>query len=142
MLDVSAARSLPARCVLPCLFACSFVSGAAGAAGCGSDREAVASYHVRGLVKELSGSGPDGRVMIHHQAVAAFKDRDGHASQMESMQMIFGFAPPLSAASASLHVGDKIAFDFQVRWSESPALVVTKLTKLPADTPLLLKDAR
>ncbi|HEX7481793.1 MAG TPA: copper-binding protein [Polyangiales bacterium] len=103
---------------------------------CDADKEPVQSYHVRGLVQDLSGSGADARVTIHHEAVARFKDRDGHASDMASMKMIFGFGPKLSAADVK--VGDKIAFDFDVRWSESPTLVVTRLQKLAPDVALSL----
>jgi Cu/Ag efflux protein CusF len=103
---------------------------------CDADKEPVQSYHVRGLIQDVNGSGADARVTIHHEAVAKFKDRDGHASDMASMKMIFGFGPTLSAADVK--VGDKIAFDFDVRWSESPTLVVTKLQKLAPDVALAL----
>jgi hypothetical protein len=106
-------------------------------AGCGREpTKTDARYHLRGVVAAISGSGPDAELSIHHEAIPNFKDRDGHASQMASMTMIFGLAPSLSAAS--LRVGDKIAFDFDLRWSTSPALLITKLTKLAPDTALSL----
>jgi Cu/Ag efflux protein CusF len=103
------------------------------AAGCGHDPPITdARYHLRGVVAAIS----DVELSIHHEAIPHFKDRDGHDSSMASMTMIFGLAAGVSPAS--LRVGDKIAFDFDLRWSTSPALLLTKLEKLPADTPLVL----
>jgi hypothetical protein len=100
--------------------------------------KADGSYHARGVVAAVSGTGEDPALSIHHEAITHFKDRDGQPSQMSSMTMIFGLAPSVPLASA--HVGDKIAFDFDVRWSTTPALLLTKLAKLPADTQLTLSD--
>ncbi len=111
-----------------------------GLSACDQGKEAVESYHVRGLVQEVSGSGVDARVAIHHEAVPRFKDRDGKASSMESMTMIFGFGPGVAPKDVS--AGDKIIFDFEVHWSTSPALVVTKVQNLPPDTALTLAGAR
>jgi Cu/Ag efflux protein CusF len=93
-------------------------------------------YHARGVVAAISGSGSDAELAIHHEAIAHFKDRDGHATTMASMTMIFGLAEP--AAQAGLRVGDKLAFEFDLRWNARPVLLITKLEKLPADTPLTL----
>jgi hypothetical protein len=93
-------------------------------------------YHARGVVAAISGSAPDAELSIHHEAIPRFKDRDGHATTMASMTMIFGLAEP--SARAGLHVGDKLAFEFDLRWNARPVLLITKLAKLPADTPLTL----
>jgi hypothetical protein len=112
---------------------------ALSAAGCGhGPAKTDARYHLRGVIAAMSGSGADAELSIHHEAIPNFKDRDGHASTMASMTMIFGLAQGVSPAA--LHVGDKIAFDFDLRWSTSPALLITKLEKLPADTPLALSS--
>jgi Cu/Ag efflux protein CusF len=94
------------------------------------------SYHARGVVAAVSGKDEDASLSIHHEAIPQFKDRDGHPLTMGSMTMIFGLGPGLS--TAGVRSGDKIAFDFAVRWSTSPALLLTKFQKLPADTQLTL----
>ena len=96
------------------------------------------SYHTRGLVKAREGSGADTRVAIHHERIADFKDRDGKRAPMPSMSMLFGLARALEATP--LVVGDKLAFDFELRWTGSPTLLITRLQKLPADTDLKLTD--
>jgi hypothetical protein len=122
-------RALQRLCALLVIALC--------AAGCGHDPPKTdARYHLRGVVAAISGSATDAELSIHHEAIPHFKDRDGHDSSMASMTMIFGLAPGVSPTS--LHVGDKIEFDFDLRWSTSPALLLTKLAKLPADTPLVL----
>jgi hypothetical protein len=116
---------------------CALLGIALHTAGCGHEPPKTdARYHLRGVVEAISSSGPDAELSIHHEAIPHFKDRDGHDSSMASMTMIFGLAPGVSPAS--LRVGDKIAFDFDLRWSTSPALLLTKLEKLAADTPLVL----
>jgi hypothetical protein len=98
--------------------------------------EPIATYRTRGQVTAKSGQGDDARVNILHEAIPTFKDRDGKVVGMESMEMIFGYAPAVSAGS--LAPGDKLAFDFEVRWSGTPPIVLTRVEKLPSDTTLTL----
>ena len=93
-------------------------------------------YHTRGLVKAREGTGADTRVAIHHERIAEFKDREGERAPMPSMPMLFALAPALE--QTSLAPGDKLAFDFEVRWTGSPTLRITRLEKLPASTALRL----
>ena len=94
---------------------------------------ADATYSTRGQVVELASS--HGELTIHHESVPGFHDRQGNPSHMDSMAMPFAVADgvPLNGIAA----GDKVAFTFEVRWKTEPALRVTKLEKLPADTALV-----
>ncbi len=75
-------------------------------------------------------------MVIRHEAVPRFKGRDGRVATMASMTMAFGMGPGVSLQG--LRAGDKIAFDFEVRWHEEPALLLTRLSRLPASTKLAL----
>jgi hypothetical protein len=102
----------------------------------GCDRERVAHYQTRGVVRAFSGTGEEARVLIQHEALPQFLDREGKAAPMASMKMIFGLRPSLY--STRLRVDEKLRFEFDVTWSESPFLLITQLTRLPADTALQL----
>lgn len=95
-----------------------------------------ASYRVRGKVVERSGSGADTRVVIAHEAIDAFKDREGKQSGMEAMQMAFGLGPGLDASA--LRPGTQWQFSFDVRWKREPALLITAAQALPDSEPLEL----
>jgi Cu/Ag efflux protein CusF len=98
----------------------------------------VRRYHVRGIVREVSGKGDELRVTIHHERVLGFEDRDGDRSDMASMKMNFGVTK--AVPEASLAPGQKLAFDFDVRWNETPTLLLVRAQTLPPDTPLTLSD--
>jgi Cu/Ag efflux protein CusF len=102
---------------------------------CGGDK-ADGVYHSRGVIAAISGSGSEAEVSIHHEAIARFKDRDGVASTMRSMTMIFGIPP--SVTSEAMRIGEPIAFDFEVHWESRPTLQLTAWRPLPADTKLTL----
>ena len=106
------------------------------AASCERQRDADASYHTRGVVSKLEGDGTEARVEIHHERIENFKDRDGKASPMDSMEMIFALGPGVDAAA--LKPGAKLAIDFDVRWSNSAPLLITKAQPLPDATTLEL----
>jgi Cu/Ag efflux protein CusF len=92
-------------------------------------------YHARGVVIALSQDADGRQLSIHHEALTNFADRDNRRTTMKSMTMMFGLDPRISA---DLQVGDKVAFEFDVRWSKRPVLSITKLSKLPANTALVL----
>lgn len=96
-------------------------------------------YHSRGLVKDISGSGQELSIAIHHERIARFEDRDGKASDMDSMTMVFGVASDVPRAV--WQKGAKVAFEFDVRWSKRPALWITRAEALPAETPLTLTES-
>ena len=106
---------------------------------CGESRTSDkpdASYRVAGQVVETSGSGPDARVVVAHEAIAAFKDRDGKPSDMAAMTMAFGLGPGLDLAQ--FKAGSKWQLNFGVTWDRTPVLRITHATPLPADTQLTL----
>ena len=115
-------------CFLPLLLAALFA--------CGTNDPPVRRYHVRALVKEVSGSGADLRVALHHERIPNFEDRDGKRSEMSAMTMVFGVAPEV--AVAQLKAGAKVEVDFDVRWSQAPALLVVSAAALPEGTELVL----
>jgi Cu/Ag efflux protein CusF len=117
---------------------CWIVLSAALAVGCGAKVDADASYKTRGLVQNVEGKAPDMHVTIHHERIESFKDRDGKASPMDSMAMRFALAPGVGTAMMSK--GAKLEFDFDVRWSKSDPLLITRATKLPDATELKLTD--
>ncbi len=98
----------------------------------------MARYETRGQVKATFGSGEETRVVIHHERLPEFEDREGKRAPMASMSMAFGLAR--SIAAADLAPGSKLRFDFEVRWDTSPFLVITRIEKLPDSTKLHLTD--
>jgi Cu/Ag efflux protein CusF len=94
---------------------------------------ADSTYSVRGQVVELPASAR-GELTVHHEDVPDFRDRDGKPSHMDSMAMPFALAPGLPMSG--IEPGDKVAMTFEVRWTAQPALRITKLEELPADTAL------
>jgi hypothetical protein len=94
-------------------------------------------YASRGLVKASEGDGDELRVAIHHERIAAFKDREGQVAPMPSMVMLFALNKGIAAPAP----GAKLSFEFDVHWRESPTLRITQLTVLPEQTALTLPPA-
>ena len=109
---------------------------ALAAVSCARAADADAHYRVRGLVEGFSGSGDDARAAIRHERIAAFKDRDGKPSPMDSMAMNFAIAPGVDVKP--LQPGAKLEIEFDVRWSSGAPLVITRARALSADTSLEL----
>jgi Cu/Ag efflux protein CusF len=107
---------------------------------CHTDDPAEHRYRARGLVIELSGTGAGRSVTIQHEAIPSFVGRDGKSSEMPSMKMTFGAASEVP--SAILEPGNKISFDFDVRWSRSPALWIVHAEPLPSSTALELPEGK
>jgi hypothetical protein len=105
---------------------------------CGNADPPVRRYHTRGVVKEASGERGELSVAIHHERIEGFEDRDGKRSAMDSMQMLFGTASDVP--KALFQPGKKLAFDFDVRWSRQPTLVIVKASELGAETALELSE--
>jgi len=110
----------------------------AGAAACGRPERlapADATYSTRGQVVELLHTEID-ELLVHHEAVTDFRDRNGKPSHMDSMSMPFVVAPEVSLAGIA--PGDKVAMTFEVRWDSLPTLRIVKLSELPESTALNL----
>lgn len=109
------------------------------ACGDGVPAEPDQTYELRGQVQQL----PEGRrheIFIHHEAVPEFVSSEGEVVGMESMTMPFQPAEP--DLVKELEVGDKIAFDLEVRWEGPQPLIIRRLRKLPAETILDFENAR
>lgn len=104
---------------------------------CSSSDPPVRRYHTRGVVKEASSERGELSAAIHHERIEGFEDRDGKRSTMDSMQMLFGAASDVP--QALFQPGAKLAFDFDVRWSKQPTLLIVKATQLEPETELVLE---
>lgn len=86
----------------------------------------------RGRVVSISPSD----LGIHHEAMAAVRTFDGKLAPMESMSMEFALPP---SGPGTIAVGDVIAFEFTTNFDTGPTLRLTKIERLPSDTPLTLE---
>jgi Cu/Ag efflux protein CusF len=105
---------------------------------CGPSDPPVRRYPVRGVVTQVTTDRGELSVAIHHERIASFEDRDGKRSAMASMQMLFGVASDVP--HALFQPGAKLAFDFEVRWSRQPTLLIVSATALGAETQLELEQ--
>lgn len=103
---------------------------------CGDLGRADAVYRVRGRVVSQEGAGPDARVIVAHEAIPSFQDRDGKIGQMPAMKMAFGMAPNVPAPK--LTPGSRWQLTFEVRWSREPVLRITRVEPLAPSTELTL----
>jgi ABC-type amino acid transport substrate-binding protein len=108
------------------------------ALACGSSDPPVRRYHTRGMVTQATSDHGELSVAIHHERIDPFEDRDGKPSAMDSMQMLFGVASDVPHTLFQQHA--KLAFEFDVRWSKQPTLLIVKAEPLDAETPLALKQ--
>ncbi len=96
------------------------------------------TYTVRAVVTGTPASGR-AYLELHHEEIPTFIGRDGGVERMSEMIMDFPSIHP-SADLASVHVGDKVEFTFEVRWKSEPRTVITAITRLPNDTTLNLSE--
>ena len=98
-------------------------------------------YTLRGQIAALPEPGkPASDLVIHHEPIPGFVNRDGVAVGMDSMEMPFPPAPGVSLKGLSQ--GDVVEFTFEVRWKQAPFSQLTRITKLPPDTALNFGKAR
>lgn len=99
------------------------------------EAEATADvYSTRGVVRALPDPAkPGSELQIRHEELPEFKSIDGEVVGMKSMTMPF----PIDASMLDgVAVGDRVSFDFEVRWTGSPPMEVTRLEVLPPETRL------
>lgn len=103
------------------------------------DAEATADvYTTRGVVRALPDPAtPGSELQIRHEEIADFKSIDGEVVGMKSMTMPF---PVDAAMLEGVAEGDRVSFDFEVRWEGSPPMKVTRLEVLPAETRLEFEE--
>ncbi len=84
--------------------------------------------------------GQHGDLMLRHEAIDGFVDRDGKAVGMDPMSMPFPVAEGLSLAD--LKPGDFIRCTLEVDWQQRSPVKISAIEKLPADTKLTFREAR
>lgn len=114
-----------------------------GFAGCGrspakpASSTAAVAYRVRGIVRGITKSPASQRSLIlEHEAIAGFRDRQGKVVGMPSMSMAFGVVPSIDLDR--LQPGDKVGVEFEVRWQAAEPLRIIRLERLKADVVLVL----
>lgn len=108
------------------------------AIACQSSNAPAETYRVRAQVIALEGTGEAQRVILEHEAIDDFKDRDGKADRMPAMKMAFGVGPSVDAAA--LTPGSKHDITFDAVWGREPMIRVTAAKRLPDDTALTLGE--
>ncbi len=99
-------------------------------------RDPDATYTVRGVIDTLPTPGTTAFLpRIKHEPIPDFKNAAGETVGMAAMAMEF---PPAKDVSLDgFAVGDKVELTFSVWWEgRSGKWLMTRLTKLPADTEL------
>ncbi len=97
-------------------------------------------YTVRGLIASLpTPDKPASELTIRHEPVPTFVNREGKVVGMDSMEM--PFTPARGVSLSGLAVGDPVEFTFEVRWTQSPFSLLTRIAKLPAGTRIELGKA-
>lgn len=106
---------------------------------CSKPAGPVQSYPVRAEVIQLP-DGPNGDLLIRHEAIDGFVDRDGKAVGMDPMSMPFPVAEGLSLAD--LKPGDIVRCTVEVDWKQRSPAKISAIEKLPAGTQLTFREAR
>lgn len=97
--------------------------------------ERVDRYELHGEIYSLPApDSPASALRIRHEPIADFRNAAGDVVGMRAMVMEFPVAAGVSLDG--LDVGDKVAFSFEVRWSETgvPDWQLTSIRRLPAET--------
>lgn len=95
----------------------------------------TATYTVKGVVKMLPPAakpGTDKAIVVLHQAVPTFKDREGQEVGMMAMPMPFTLADGIDMKD--IVVGSKVEFTFGVFWQAPTPTRILALKRLPDDT--------
>lgn len=138
----------------PIVMATLLLAGATSPTGCDSrtpsptpsaSADPGRTYTVRGIVVELPDGRPQSAFRLRHEAIDDFVDGSGRTVGMGAMIMEFALDPAVSVVG--LAKGDVVALTFTVWWKgQAPARYpdyrVTKVERLPADTPLEFRAAR
>ena len=135
----SVLRSLAAVAMLSSLLTGCGEEPASTTAEPAADVVTARTYSVRGIVEQLPDAEQAGvPFLIRHEAIPDFVNVYGQQTGMDAMTMPFEVSDDVSLDT--LVVGDPIAFDLAVDWEGSPAMAITAIEKLPAETELVLAD--
>ena len=100
--------------------------------------DSAGAYTVRGMIAQKN-EGGDGSasLMILHEAVEGFRNRDGHEVRMDVMMMPFEVKRGL--ALEGMDAGDKVKIHFSVHWDLSPPFLIDQIEKLSPEVALNLE---
>jgi len=83
----------------------------------------VPRCYAHGLVKHVSTEGSQLHVIVHHERIEEFPERDGTLHELGPLTMVFRVAK--GVGREVMREGARIAFAFEVDWSrESPLTIV------------------
>ncbi len=86
-------------------------------------------YTVKGTVKSVTAAA--NRVVIAHEEIPSFKDREGQAVGMMAMSM--PFAVEKSVDLSNLAPGTRVEFTFETRWKDANPVHIVELKPLAAE---------
>jgi hypothetical protein len=109
------------------------------ATDCSQKSGPVQRYQMRAELLQLpEGSNRD--LLIRHEAIDGFADRDGKRVGMDPMSMPFPVAEGVSLAG--LAPGDVVRCTLEVDWQQRSPVKIAAIEKLPAGTQLTFRAAR
>ena len=94
-----------------------------------------ATYTVKGVVKMLPPAAQPGNnktIVVLHQSVPKFRDREGQEVGMMAMPMPFTLAEGVDMTGIT--VGSKVEFTFGVFWQAPTPTQILSIKKLPDET--------
>ena len=100
-----------------------------------ASEQPAATYTVQGVVKMLPPAAQPGNnktIVVLHQAIPKFKDRDGQEVGMIAMPMPFTLSQKVNMSG--IEVGSKIEFTFGMFWKAPTPMQILAIKKLPDDT--------
>ena len=104
-----------------------------GCAGAGVER-----YEVRAVVLEVQNeAGSPAGLMLLHERIDGFKNREGQKDSMAPMAMFFQAGPGMDLQN--LKPKDKVRITFEMHWQPETRLLITRLEALPQETQLNLE---
>lgn len=110
-------------------------------AGCLGVERTMSEYHVRGRVQRLPDPKAASRdLWLAHEAIDAWRSRDGKIEGMDPMNMPFTVKDGVSLDGIA--VGDIVEFRLDVDWDAPEPVLVTYVKELPADTQLVFREAK
>ncbi len=106
---------------------------------CSSPPGPIQRYEVRAELMQLP-EGANGDLLIRHEAIDGFTDRDGKRVGMDPMSMPFPLAQGLDLAGYA--PGDLVHCTLEVDWQQRSPAKITAIKKLPAGTKLEYREAK
>ena len=107
----------------------------------GKDADSGRTYTTRGQVVQLPDpANPGTGIMLNHEAIDQFMDRQGEIVGMDPMSMPFPVSGDVPLDG--IQVGDVVEFKLHVDWGGDPEVEITEIRELPAGTKLNFRAAK